>query len=276
MKIGRTLFLIFFCLFLPYYTFAQIQFPQYTGYVNDFENILNNDEVLNQKLVDLEKETTVEIAVVTVSDFSGTTLDDYAVKLFENWKIGKEDIDNGLLIVISSAQRQARIEVGYGLEGTIPDSLSGRIQDEYMIPAFKENDYSKGVNDSLDALIGVIKQDPTVISALTQKESNVDIPEVIGIILFFGFYIMAASRSWWLGGVLGFIIGTYFAFSEGIYLLPIITTPLGLLIDFILSKTPLGHLVMAGMHHSSSSGSSGGGMSFGGGSSGGGGSSRSW
>jgi uncharacterized protein len=277
MKIGRILIVLSLCLFLPIFVYAQIKFPQYTGYVNDFENILNNDEVLNQKLIDFEKETTVEVAIVTVPDFSGTTLEDYAVKLFENWKIGKADIDNGLLILVSSAQKQARIEAGYGLEGTLPDSLAGRVQDEYMIPAFREGDYSKGVSDSVDVLIGIIKEDPTVISSLnTKKESSANVPEIILMALFFGFYLMAASKSWWLGGVLGFIIGTYFAFTNGIYILPFITTPLGLLIDFILSKTPLGHIVMSGLHHSSSSGSSGGGMSFGGGSSGGGGSSRSW
>lgn len=278
MKIGRILIILSICLFLPIVAYAQIQFPQYTGYVNDFENILNNDEVLNQKLIELEKETTVEVAIVTVPDFSGTTLEDFAVKLFENWKIGKADIDNGLLILVSSAQRQARIEVGYGLEGTLPDSLAGRVQDEYMIPAFREGDYSKGVSDSVDVLIGIIKEDPTVISSLKSTEkSNKNIPEVILMAIFFGIYLMAASKSWWLGGVLGFIIGTYFAFSDGIFLLPFITTPIGLLIDFILSKTPLGHVVMSTLHHSNSSGSSGGGgISFGGGSSGGGGSSRSW
>ncbi len=277
MKIGSVLTVLFLCISLPIFTFAQIQFPTYTGYINDFENILENDEVLNQKLVDFEKESTVEIAVVTVPDFAGTTIEDYAVKLFENWKIGKADIDNGLLILVSSAQRQARIEVGYGLEGTLPDSLAGRVQDEYMIPAFREGDYTKGVTDSLDVLMGIIKEDPTVISSLeTKKESSANVPEIIVMALFLGIYLMAASKSWWLGGVLGFIIGSYFAFTNGIYLLPFITTPLGLLIDFILSKTPLGHVVMSTLHNSSSSGSSGGGMSFGGGSSGGGGSSRSW
>lgn len=276
MRLGRIFLILSLCLFFPLVTFAQINFPNYVGYVNDFENILDNDEVLNQKLVNFEKDSTVEIAIVTVADFSGTTLEDYAVKLFENWKIGKADVDNGLLILVSSKERQARIEVGYGLEGTIPDSLAGRIQDQYMIPAFKEGNYSKGVEDSVDALIGIIKEDPTVISNLNQDENDVNVPEIIGIILFFGVYLMAASRSWWLGGVLGFIVGMYFAYTNGIYILPFITTPLGLLIDFILSKTPLGHIVMHSMSHSSSSGSSGGGISFGGGSSGGGGSSRSW
>lgn len=276
MKIFRVWIFILLALVIPLKVYGQIQFPKYDGFVNDFENILSNDDELESKLSQFEKESTVEIAVVTVEDFSGTTIEDYAVKLFEDWKIGKSDKDNGLLILVSSAQRSARIEVGYGLEGTIPDSLAGRVQDIYMIPEFKNGNYDKGILDSVDALIGVIKEDPSVVSSLSNDSSNTtEVSEVLILIIMVFFYIMAASKSWWLGGVLGFFVGIYFAFTLKIYFLPFITTPLGLFIDFILSKTPFGHFVMSSMYHSSRSGGSSG-MSFGGGSSGGGGSSRSW
>src|SRR5690606_7879124 len=137
-------------LFLPTLIYAQLTFPAYDGYVNDFENILNNDEALEAKLTQLEKDTTAEVVVVTVPDFQGSYLEEYAVKLFEEWKIGKEDVDNGLLILVSANERKSRIEVGYGLEGTLPDALTGRIQDEYMIPSFTQGDYSGGVEKGVD------------------------------------------------------------------------------------------------------------------------------
>lgn len=275
------LFLLFFASFTT--SLFAIEFPKYTGYVNDFENILNNDEVLEQKLASLEKETAIEIAIVTVSDFAGTTIEDYALKLFETWKIGKADKDNGLLILISSAMRQSRFEVGYGLEGTLPDSLTGRIQDYYMIPAFKTDDYSKGVLDGIDATIGVIKADPTILTTLEDDRSQSNISETVVILLFFAFYILSFTKSWWMGGVVGALFGFYISFMTpnvlDIFYLPLFYGGLGLFVDYIVSKTFIGTMFRNSNRlggFSSGSGRSSGGMSFGGGSSGGGGSSRSW
>jgi uncharacterized protein len=264
---------------------ADLEFPSYTGFVNDFEGIITNKDELEQKLVAFEKETGVEIAVITVSNFQDVTIEEFAVKLFEKWRIGKEKQDNGLLIIVSSAQRKSRFEVGYGLEGTLPDGLTGRIQDEFMIPSFKENDYSAGITKGVDETIAIIKKDPFAISVNdTQPESSSDAPEWIFSIIIFGIYIMAATKSWWFGGVFGGFLGLIWAFSSGVWFLPIFFALLGLLIDFILSQTIVGKALIA-MSHSvgSSSGgfggggrSGGGGVSFGGGSSGGGGSSRSW
>lgn len=266
-------------LLFPAFVYAQLTFPQYEGFVNDFENILSNDEILEAKLAQLEKDTTAEVVVVTIDSFQETTIEDYAVKLFEAWKIGKEDVDNGLLILISSEQRQSRIEVGYGLEGTLPDALTGRIQDEYMIPSFQEGDYSKGIESGVDVISGLIREDPTVISQLQQKDNGIS-DEAVSIfimIFFFAVYIMGVSKSWWLGGVLGFIAGAYFAYVTAFWLLPFITAPFGLFLDYILSRTTIGQaIVHSTFRGGGRSGSSGGGFSFGGGSSGGGGSSRSW
>lgn len=264
---------------IPQLVFAQFQFPKYSGYVNDFENIINNDDELNNKLIQFEKDSTVEIVVVTTDSFQGSTIEDFSNKLFEEWKIGKKDIDNGLLIVVSNKERQSRIEVGYGLEGTLPDALTGRIQDQFMIPSFKEGKYSEGINSGVDTLIGYIKEDPTVISSLkSDSKSNSNLIDFGIYALIIAFYLMAGSKSWWLGGVFGFLLGLYFGITNGIYLLILITTPLGLLFDYILSQTGIGKAIFHGANivNGVRGGSSGGGISFGGGSSGGGGSSRSW
>jgi uncharacterized protein len=274
------------------YSANSLNFPQYKGYVNDYENILNNDAELEQKLANFEKETTIEIAVITISDFQGTTIDDYAVKLLANWKIGKKDKDNGLLIVISKTQRQSRFEVGYGLEGTLPDALTGRIQDDYMIPNFKNEDYSKGVNDGLDATISYLKNDPSLLpSAIsstntTKSESSTSsfLDNFAVGAIFLILFIMAETKSWWLGGIVGFLagifIGAVYLQPWGWLILPIPFALLGLILDFLLSRTPLGWIFLFFGRDGGSGGigssSSGGGMSFGGGSSGGGGSSRSW
>lgn len=264
-----------------------IEFPKYVGYVNDFENILNNDKELEDKLVQLEKDTSVEIAIVTVPDFAGTTIEDYGVKLFENWKIGKKDKDNGLLILVSSKEKQSRFEVGYGLEGTLPDSLTGRIQDIYMIPNFQTGDYSKGIADGLDATIGIIKNDPTVITSLsasTTSQSSISINERVVFAMFFIFYILSFSKSWWMGGIVGFLLGLYISIGTSsvldIFYLPSLFAIFGLILDFLVSKTFIGTILRTSNNRrvggGGGFGGSTGGMSFGGGSSGGGGSSRSW
>lgn len=261
---------------------TKLTFPSPTGYVNDFEGILNNDEALEQKLKKLEEETTVEVAIVTTPDFQDTYIEDYAVQLFEAWKIGKSDKDNGLLIIVSKKMREARLEVGYGLEGTLPDSLTKRIQEEYMIPSFKEDDYSSGVDKGVDVVIGLIKEDPTVVSELndTGSISSFSI-EIIMFILFFMASIMGSTKSWWLGGILGLIAGIILGASYfqpmGWLILPLPMALLGLGIDFLLSKTGLVTFSGRSGGFWGGSGSSGGGFGgFGGGSSGGGGSSSSW
>ncbi|MGB9833330.1 MAG: TPM domain-containing protein, partial [Caldisericum exile] len=74
-----------------------------------------------------------------------TTVEEYAVQLFRKWGIGQKDKDNGVLLLVAIKDRVMRIEVGYGLEGAIPDGKAGRIRDEYIIPYFKQEDYSKGI-----------------------------------------------------------------------------------------------------------------------------------
>lgn len=132
----------FFLVSLPIW--AQ-DFPEPTGHVNDFAQLLSSDyrQSLEQELVDFEEETTAEIAVVTIESLEGDSIEEYAVRLFEQWGIGKKEKDNGLLILIAKEDREMRIEVGYGLEPVITDGRAGRIIREKMRPAFREENYDQ-------------------------------------------------------------------------------------------------------------------------------------
>jgi uncharacterized protein len=147
-----------------------------------------------------------------------------------------------------------------------------------MIPSFQEGNYSEGVEKGIDVVAGLIKEDPTVISALEsgQEPINEAAINIFIMVFIFAAYLMGISKSWWLGGILGFILGAYFGLMHSLWFLLLITTPLGLLIDFILSRTGVGRAIMHSTFRGGSGRSGGGGFSFGGGSSGGGGSSRSW
>jgi len=272
-----------------------LDFPTPVGYVNDFANILSSEtkQNLEQRLSQLEKDSTIEIAVVTVESLEGTTVDDYAARLFENWKIGKENEDNGILFLVAPNERKTRIEVGYGLEPVLPDAKAGRILDAYATPAFETGDYSKGISDGVDAIIKVVRDEEVALEPTTSSETEngngIWILLVIGsIFLSYLSSFLARSKKWWPGGiigaVLGIILGIYLA-SVAFKILAVVGLGLlGLLFDFILSKNykerrekglPTSFWGSGGGFFGGRSGGGGFG-GFGGGGSGGGGASRGW
>ncbi len=105
---------------------------------------------------ELEQKTSAELAVVTVDDLDGTTVEDYAERLFGRFGIGKRGKDNGVLILFSLGDRKVRIEVGYGLEGVINDARAGRMLDEKALPSFREGQYGKGLFMAALAVAGEI------------------------------------------------------------------------------------------------------------------------
>ena len=157
------LIIVLLCLIIvPWLTLtvhrAGIPSPKPAFYVNDFAGVL--DEATEQYIINraaaLESRTTAQLVVVTMSDIGERAIEEYANDLFNKWGIGSADKDNGVLILLDVGSRQPRIEVGYGLEGALPDGKTGRIQDDYMIPYFKQNDFSQGVLQGFNALLAEI------------------------------------------------------------------------------------------------------------------------
>lgn len=127
---------------------ADLPKPTSNFFVNDFASVLESSteqEIQNAAVQLYEKSGGAQVVVVTIDSLDGESLEMYAAKLFREWGIGDAKVNNGVLILISVGDRLSRIEVGYGLEGALPDGKTGRIQDDYMIPAFREGDYSTGI-----------------------------------------------------------------------------------------------------------------------------------
>jgi len=120
--------------------------PKYVGYVNDYANVLNNKVYLESMLSNLERNTTVEFVVVTLSSLpSDETKETYSYKILTQWGVGKKESNNGivfLLITNQSAGNRMRLELGYGIEGYITDAEAGRILDA-ALPAYTKGDYSQ-------------------------------------------------------------------------------------------------------------------------------------
>ena len=138
---------------------SAIDVPFLTGRVVDNAEILKpaTRERLVAQLKALEDRTTNQVAVLTVPTLDGESVEDFAVRVFEAWKLGQKGKDNGVLVVVVPNDRRMRIEVGYGLEGTLTDAQAARIIRDRMTPAFKAGDYDRGVSDGVEAIVAVLE-----------------------------------------------------------------------------------------------------------------------
>lgn len=129
--------------------------PTSDFYVNDNAGILTTTtkQYIMNTNVELERKTGAQIVVVTVKSLDGMSIEDYANQLFNSWGIGDKNKDNGLLLLCSYSDRKFRVEVGYGLEGKLPDGKTGRIQDEYIIPYLKEDKFDEGIKNGYSAFL---------------------------------------------------------------------------------------------------------------------------
>jgi uncharacterized protein len=132
--------------------------PQPVGFINDFAGILTPEtsSQLTNIATSLEKATDIELAVATIKSLDGDPIEDYAVRLFQAWGIGKKGQDNGVLVLVAPIDRSVRIEVGYGLEPLMNDALAGRIIRDTMIPHFKAGDFGLGILNGVVELTSTI------------------------------------------------------------------------------------------------------------------------
>jgi len=295
--------IILFSLYFILYTPSFASYPQPQGYVSDYTNTLSTDfkSQLETNLKDFETKTGNEIAVAMISSLDGDTVENYAFKLFEQWKIGKKDKDNGILLLIAKNDRKLRIEVGYGLEPLLTDGEAGEIIRNIITPEFKKGDYQTGILNGVTAIQKKLQGEALPAS----KTSSSDLPGIIifliimfsifGIPLFMGLtYLLGRTKGILLGGLIGGGIGTIIgliihSLTVSLILI-IILFLLGLLLDFIcsllygsLKKANTQSWLHGALHTWSSGGkwgssrSSGGSFGgFGGGRSGGGGASGGW
>lgn len=131
--------------------------PDPTNHVVDAADALSPavEDQLNQVLSQFKE---AQIAVLVVDSTSPLPIENYGIEVAEAWKVGDEGTDNGAIIILAVKDRKVRIEVGYGLEGQIPDAVAGRIIDESMIPFLKQSDWDAAITAGVQALIARIKK----------------------------------------------------------------------------------------------------------------------
>ena len=213
--------------------------PAPGNYVNDQAGIMDAGAVarLNEVLSGLDAKAGAQVAVLTVKDLGGSDLEGYAARTYKKWGVGDKKTNRGVLLLLALDDRKSRIEVGYGLEGILPDGLTGAIQDRYMVPYFKQGDYSGGMANGALAVAAVIARDSGVElgAGPVRGGGRRDTPQftagqllfliVIGVlvlifairhpVLFFLLINSAASRSRGGGGGGGFGGGGFGGFGGG-------------------------------------------------------------
>ena len=161
-------------------------FPRPSGHVNDFAGALTADDraYLETFLRTLERDTSAEVVVVTVTSLDGLTIEEYAVRLFADWGIGDDDKDNGVLLLVAPAERRVRIEVGYGLEGSLPDGLAGEIIRTAIVPEFQQGNLRRGIGRGLDLISRIVRGDASAAPPLPAKQGDGAIPSWIAVPFF--------------------------------------------------------------------------------------------
>ena len=132
--------------------------PKLDGPVVDNAGVLSarNEAVIEELIVDLERSTSAQIALLTVDNLGSKSLEEYAIDVADEWKLGQADRDNGVLILLAMREKKVRIEVGYGLEGSLTDAKSGYIIRETMLPEFRKGNFPQGLYNGVAAVAGVV------------------------------------------------------------------------------------------------------------------------
>ena len=153
--------------------------PKPAGRIADLANVIDaaTEADLDRRLDELEQKTTSEIALVTVPSLDGVPVEDYAVRLFKEWGIGQSKSDNGVLVLVAPNEREMRIEVGYGLEGVLPDGLAGEVIREQFIPRFRDNDYNGGIRDGVVRVIEIVEKEEVLSAEEIARLNDAGLPD---------------------------------------------------------------------------------------------------
>ena len=151
-----------------------INFPALTGRVVDQANIIQSDTraAVEQKSADLEEKSGIQLVVATVNSLEGQEIEPYANELFRKWALGEKKKNNGVLLLVAPNERRVRIEVGYGLEGTLTDALSKVIISNAMTPRFKAGNFSEGISRGVDDIITVLTTDASEWQKIVPYDRN--------------------------------------------------------------------------------------------------------
>ena len=170
--------------------------PELHARVTDLTGTLDaqQNQSLQSALAALEQRKGAQIAVLVVPTTAPESIEQYATRVFDAWKLGRKGVDDGALVLVAKADRHVRIEVGYGLEGAIPDAAAKRVAHDYMSPRFADGDFAGGINAGVEMLTHLIDEEPLPAPPRTRSQSQSYGPPI--------------PEPWW--SPVQFIVGMFF------------------------------------------------------------------
>lgn len=193
----RILAAVLLSLLLAAAAVAALTFPPLSGRVVDAAHVLSAPVIakIDAQLQALETKSSIQLEVATVPSLQGQDIAPFANELFRFWKLGQKTTNNGVLLLVAPSEHQVRIEVGYGLEGTLTDVLSNVIITHAMVPRFKQGDISGGVSSGVDDIISVLSGDKTGwVARQPLRTDNQSSP--VGLLIFFLLFLIVMFFNW--------------------------------------------------------------------------------
>jgi uncharacterized protein len=259
--------------------------PKLEARVTDLTGTLTAEQqsTLEEKLAGFEARKGAQIVVLIVPSTQPEEIEQYSIRVVEQWKIGRQHVDDGVLLIVAKNDRRVRIEVGYGLEGALPDAIANRIIYETIRPLFAQNDFYGGINAGVDQIIRVVDGEALPPPDRTwnrgQSRHNSSYLPLLFIGVIFGSSILRSLLGRPLGatvtaGLAGFLVWLF----GGVVIVAIATAVIAFILALLSGFGGLGVPRVGGWGGGMMGGGFGGGGGFsgGGGSFGGGGASGSW
>lgn len=153
---------------------AQVAVPELRSPVTDLTGTLTPEQIgtLERRLREFEARKGSQIAVLLVPTTQPETVEEYAIRVAEAWKLGRKGVDDGVLLLVAKEDRAVRVEVGYGLEGPLPDVIANRITDQVIVPRFRDGDFFGGIAEGIDRMVAVIEGEPLPEAALRARRPS--------------------------------------------------------------------------------------------------------
>ena len=172
--------------------------PALRGRVNDTANLMPpaRAQALEQRLEQFENDTGHQIAVLTIPSLQGEDIAGFGIRVAENWKIGKKKFDNGAILIVARDDHKLRIEVGYGLEGVLPDAIANRIIQEIIVPRFRDKDFPGGIEAGVEAIMKVTSGEPLPETARKRKTAPRSYIPLIAPLLLLVFFFFSIFSRW--------------------------------------------------------------------------------
>lgn len=194
----RRVLLLLLALCVPCFAaVADLPVPPLKGRVTDQTGTLTSDQAqtLDQTLRSFEAKKGSQIAVLMVASTQPETIEQYAIRVAEQWKLGRKKVDDGAILVVAKNDRTVRIEVGYGLEGALNDAISNRIVNEAIVPSFKQGDFYGGIAQGVDRMISIVDGEPMPEPTTNFAAGNRDIRQFGPVIFILALAVGMVLRS---------------------------------------------------------------------------------